>query len=51
MQTDLSIAALILNASLLVKLVMLVLLLASLASWALIFAKRAQVPTSSLPRT
>ena len=40
MQTDLSITSLVLNASLLVKFVMLVLLLASLASWTLIFTKR-----------
>jgi biopolymer transport protein TolQ len=40
MQTDLSITSLVLNASLLVKFVMLVLLLASLASWTLIFNKR-----------
>ena len=43
MQTDLSIASLILGASLLVKFVMLVLLIASIASWALIFAKRRQM--------
>ncbi len=43
MSTDLSIASLILGASLLVKLVMIVLLIASLASWALIFAKRRQM--------
>jgi len=41
--TDLSIASLILGASLLVKFVMLLLLAASIASWALIFAKRRQV--------
>jgi len=41
--TDLSIAALILGASLLVKLVMLLLLSASVASWALIFSKRRQI--------
>jgi biopolymer transport protein TolQ len=39
MQTDLSIASLVLHASLLVKFVMLILLLASLASWTLIFGK------------
>lgn len=43
MQTDLSIAGLILGASLLVKFVMLVLLVASIASWALIFVKRRQM--------
>ena len=43
MQTDLSIAGLILGASLLVKFVMLVLLVASVASWALIFVKRRQM--------
>ena len=42
-QTDLSIAGLILGASLLVKFVMLVLLVASVASWALIFVKRRQM--------
>jgi len=41
--TDLSIASLILGASLLVKFVMLLLLSASVASWALIFAKRRQM--------
>ncbi len=40
MSTDLSIAGLILGASLLVKLVMLLLLLASLVSWTFIFMKR-----------
>jgi biopolymer transport protein TolQ len=44
--TDLSIAALILGASLLVKLVMLLLLSASIASWALIFTKRRQLVTA-----
>lgn len=43
MTTDLSIASLILGASLLVKLVMLALLIASVASWALIFTKRRQM--------
>ena len=43
METDLSIANLILGASPLVKFVMLVLLFASLASWALIFGKRRQM--------
>lgn len=43
MQTDLSIASLILGASALVKFVMLILLIASLASWALIFAMRRQM--------
>jgi biopolymer transport protein TolQ len=42
-EADLSIANLILGASLLVKFVMLVLLVASIASWALIFAKRRQM--------
>ena len=41
MEADLSIANLVLQASLLVKFVMLVLLAASLASWTLIFSKRA----------
>jgi biopolymer transport protein TolQ len=40
MQADLSITQLILNASLLVQLVMLILLLASLWSWTIIFSKR-----------
>lgn len=40
METDLSIANLIMGASLLVKFVMLVLLLASVASWTIIFMKR-----------
>ncbi|MCB1749288.1 MAG: protein TolQ [Gammaproteobacteria bacterium] len=43
MHNDLSIASLVLGASLLVKLIMLILLLASIASWALIFTKRRQV--------
>jgi biopolymer transport protein TolQ len=43
MAVDLSIASLILGASLLVKLVMLVLLVASLASWTLIFTKRREL--------
>lgn len=43
METDLSIASLVLGASLLVKFVMLVLLAASVASWALIYAKRRQM--------
>ena len=43
MQTDLSIASLILGASLLVKFVMLLLLAASVASWAQIFGKRRQM--------
>ncbi len=42
-QVDLTIASLILGASLLVKLVMLVLLVASLASWTLIFTKRREL--------
>lgn len=46
MQADLSIASLILGASLLVKLVMLVLLIASLASWTLIFTKRRELRLS-----
>lgn len=40
MQTDLSIASLILHASWLVQFIMLVLVLASLASWTVIFSKR-----------
>ena len=40
MEADLSIANLILGASILVKLVMLILLLASVASWTIIFMKR-----------
>jgi len=40
MEADLSIASLIFGASLLVKFVMLVLLLASIASWTIIFMKR-----------
>ncbi len=40
MEADLSIASLILGASLLVKFVMLILLLASVASWTIIFMKR-----------
>jgi len=40
---DLSIASLVLGASLLVKLIMLILLLASIASWALISSKRRQI--------
>lgn len=40
MTTDLSIIHLVLNASLVVKLVMLVLVLASLTSWSMIFTKR-----------
>ena len=40
METDLSIASLILGASLLVKFVMLILLFASVASWTIIFMKR-----------
>ncbi len=40
MEADLSIASLIIGASLLVKFVMLVLLLASIASWTVIFMKR-----------
>ncbi len=43
MSSDLSIASLVLGASLLVKLVMLLLLAASVASWAMIFAKRAEL--------
>ena len=43
MQADLSIASLILGASLLVKLVMLVLLGASVASWTLVFSKRREI--------
>jgi len=40
MTADLSIIELIMNASLIVKLVMLTLLMASLTSWAMIFKKR-----------
>ncbi|MEM7542203.1 MAG: protein TolQ [Pseudomonadota bacterium] len=43
MEADLSIASLIVGASLLVKLVMLLLLAASVASWAMIYAKRKQL--------
>jgi biopolymer transport protein TolQ len=43
MHADLSIASLILGASLLVKFVMLSLLLASIASWALVFRKRREI--------
>ncbi len=43
MQTDLSVASLILHASWLVKFVMLVLVLASLASWTIIFTKRSMM--------
>ncbi|MFP6681038.1 MAG: protein TolQ [Gammaproteobacteria bacterium] len=43
LQADLTIASLILGASMLVKLVMLVLLIASLASWTLIFTKRREL--------
>ena len=43
MQADLSIASLILGASLLVKLVMLALLAASVASWTLVFGKRREI--------
>ena len=43
LQADLTIASLILGASLLVKLVMLLLLFASLASWTLIFTKRREL--------
>jgi len=43
MHADLSIASLILGASLLVKLVMLALLLASVASWALVIRKRREL--------
>ncbi len=46
LHADLTIASLILGASLLVKLVMLVLLLASLASWTLIFVKRRELRAS-----
>lgn len=47
MQADMSIASLILEASLLVQLVMLVLLLASVASWALIIMKRKELDQST----
>ncbi|MCG3142728.1 MAG: Protein TolQ [Gammaproteobacteria bacterium] len=43
MQTDLSVASLILHASWLVKFVMLVLVVASLASWTIIFSKRSMM--------
>ena len=43
MHSDLSIASLILGASLLVKFVMLILAIASVASWALIFSKRREM--------
>ena len=43
METDLSIANLILGASALVKFVMLILLSGSVASWTLIFSKRRQM--------
>ena len=43
MQADLSIASLIMGASLLVKLVMLALLASSVASWALVFSKRREI--------
>ncbi|MEQ8233583.1 MAG: protein TolQ [Gammaproteobacteria bacterium] len=43
MHNDLSIASLVLGASLLVKLIMLILLVASVVSWALIFTKRRQI--------
>ena len=43
MHTDLSIASLILGASLLVKMVMLALLLSSVASWTLVFKKRREL--------
>ena len=43
MPSDLSIASLILGASLLVKCVMLALVLASIASWALVFRKRREL--------
>ena len=46
MESDLSIAHLILGASALVKFVMFLLLSASVSSWALIFAKRRQVQTT-----
>ncbi len=46
MEADLSIANLIMGASLLVKFVMLVLLLASVASWSLIFIKRKTLLTA-----
>lgn len=48
LQADLSIASLILGASLLVKLVMLILLIASVASWTLIFIKRRELRASKL---
>jgi biopolymer transport protein TolQ len=45
-ETDLSIPSLIMGASLLVKFVMLILLLASLWSWTIIFSKRATMRTA-----
>jgi len=47
MQAEMSILRLILDASLLVQLVMLILVLASVASWALMFRKRAQLRAAS----
>jgi len=46
MTTDLSVFHLILNASLVVKLVMIILILASLISWAMIFSKRSVLNTA-----
>ena len=51
MHSDLSIASLILGASLLVKFVMLILVIASVASWALIFSKRREMRGSSVEET
>ncbi len=51
LEADLTIASLILGASLLVKLVMLALLVASLASWTLIFTKRRELKGASLEAT
>lgn len=51
LEADLTIASLILGASFLVKLVMLALLVASLASWTLIFTKRRELRTSKLEAT
>lgn len=51
LEADLTIASLILGASLLVKLVMLALLVASLASWTLIFTKRRELKGAKLEAT
>ena len=51
LEADLTIASLILGASFLVKLVMLALLSASVASWTLIFTKRRELKTSKAEAT